>query len=1319
MKNGIDIKGTVNLIICDYDTLVVKTTEKRPAIKTEGATLIIYGQPAGKGTLIADGGKVGVGEIDGPAGIGGGPNASGGTVIINGDSVAVTSDSGGAAIGGGFCGNGGTVIINNGKVFAKSEFYGAGIGGGRYGSGGTVIINGGLVTAEGHRFAAGIGGGSSSTEESSGHKYPVYGGTVTINGGTVTATGAGLYGVGIGAGGRNGIGANLTINGGNVTVEGDLQQGQSVCIGGYRSDDSAMTTITNGAIKFAGTSLNENNTIATRANISGGIFSYEPQSGWLQSGCYADSNSDETTRNEYPWKVVHTGAWETVTYGDNIAVSPTFTSGTELPAGTQITFTAADRTASGYVFAGFYEKSTFDTPITTGVRGQTYTVTVTDGPISVYTKYEPYHGSTTYIDKNGISHNIDAYAVTDVTDKRVTWGEAGKETWYVVIGSDVTLSQGANCVGKVNLILADGAKLTARVRDDDKACIKVSGEGNSLAIYGQANQSGELVAEGFAGAGIGGASGDDSSDITINGGIVTTVSVFGAGIGGGCNGNGSNITINGGTVTASVYLGNGIGGGVNGEGEDIFVAPNLIVKAGNTNPPTTLIENNGGDLAESLAGKQYVTIEPKPSVNVSYIDEYGVEKTANAMKVIGSSSSVTLGTAGKETWYVVMGSDVTLAQGADCQGDVNLILADGAKLSVTGITSQAGICVSGTGNSLTIYGQTYQSGKLDIEVHYGAGIGGKEKGEGSNITINGGIIKAKSDRGAGIGGGSFGNGSNITINGGTVTAIGFENGIGGGWNAQGESKDIFVATNLIVKAGASEQSATVIENNGGDLAGSLAGKQYVTIEPAPTANVSYIDAEGISHDIINAYVVYSADTPVTWGTAGKETWYVVAGTDVRLSNGAVCQGDVNLILADGAKLTATGDATQAGICVSGTGNSLTIYGQTAQSGQLEANGGNCAAGIGGGIVGKGNNIIINGGTVTANGGYGGAGIGGGYQGAGSDITINGGTVTANGGAQAAGIGGGCSNLGSSITINGGTVTANGGSSADNHLSGAGIGGGYKSSGSFITINGGTVTATGGSGAVGIGSGEDGSYASNIKVATTLIVKAGSTENPTEVIENNGGDLTISLEGKQYVTITEPFFNITANQDPGHKQNYYSTFYSSTCDYRVPESVTAYTGAVDGSVLRLTPVADGIIPAGEAVILRLTSADNTETKKQFDLAATTTMATKSGTNALTGTDVAKTLGANGYALSYGQNGVGFYLWEGKEIGANKAYLTLDDNEGENAKAFTFQFDDGEATAIEQPTISGKQSSDTYNLNVVRVDENYKGIVIKNGKKVLQK
>ena len=189
----------------------------------------------------------------------------------------------------------------------------------------------------------------------------------------------------------------------------------------------------------------------------------------------------------------------------------------------------------------------------------------------------------------------------------------------------------------------------------------------------------------------------------------------------------------------------------------------------------------------------------------------------------------------------------------------------------------------------------------------------------------------------------------------------------------------------------------------------------------------------------------------------------------------------------------------------------------------------------------------------------------------------------------------------------------------------------------------------------------------------LVALSENIKDNDDVIENNGEDLALSLAGRQYVTMSDAICNITANQDPNNKANYYSTFYSRKKAYSVPEGVTAYTGAVDGSVLKLTAIESGIIPAGEAVILRLTTENNTATKKQFDLTAMTTTATKSGTNALTGTDVATTLGASDYALSLGQNGVGFYLWEGKSIDAHKAYLYMGDSAA-GTKALGFEFED---------------------------------------------
>ena len=191
------------------------------------------------------------------------------------------------------------------------------------------------------------------------------------------------------------------------------------------------------------------------------------------------------------------------------------------------------------------------------------------------------------------------------------------------------------------------------------------------------------------------------------------------------------------------------------------------------------------------------------------------------------------------------------------------------------------------------------------------------------------------------------------------------------------------------------------------------------------------------------------------------------------------------------------------------------------------------------------------------------------------------------------------------------------------------------------------------------------------------------------------------------------FQLKANKDPETTSNYYSTFFTSEGAYKVPETAKAYAGEVksgeETDILNLTNVG-GIIHASEAVILRATGSDIT-------LMPSYNKAEASTENALEGTDVAKTLGADQYALSLGQKGVGFSLWEGKEIAAHKAYLTLESPT--MAKAFTFMFDDGETTAIEQPAINGKQSGDTYNLNGVRVNDNYKGIVIKNGKKIYQK
>ena len=144
------------------------------------------------------------------------------------------------------------------------------------------------------------------------------------------------------------------------------------------------------------------------------------------------------------------------------------------------------------------------------------------------------------------------------------------------------------------------------VRDKGKAAVSTTGEGNvSIELNGgstlrsgyehaglEKNNGGSLtIADedkngkltawgGQQGAGIGGGSGKDGSNIFITGGGVNAIGgKNGAGIGGGHTGDGSDIIISGGEVSASGgENGAGIGGGVYGKGEGITVSGNAQLK---------------------------------------------------------------------------------------------------------------------------------------------------------------------------------------------------------------------------------------------------------------------------------------------------------------------------------------------------------------------------------------------------------------------------------------------------------------------------------------------------------------------------------------------------------------------------------------------------------------------------------------------------------------------------------------------------------------------------------------------------------------------
>ena len=184
--------------------------------------------------------------------------------------------------------------------------------------------------------------------------------------------------------------------------------------------------------------------------------------------------------------------------------------------------------------------------------------------------------------------------------------------------------------------------------------------------------------------------------------------------------------------------------------------------------------SEGGVIPAESVGPMKFTAMFVPQPKVEYVTANGtVSECTDAVVVTEDTATFEDG-----QWYVVTGaverSSITV------NGAAHLILCDGAKLTATAVTNEAGIVVA-AGNALTIYGQKLGTGELVAKNKWvsggqglaGACIGGvMDKGCGT-ITINGGTITAKSEGwSAGIGGAWGGSCGTVTINGGKVVAFG-------------------------------------------------------------------------------------------------------------------------------------------------------------------------------------------------------------------------------------------------------------------------------------------------------------------------------------------------------------------------------------------------------------------------------------------------------------------------------------------------------------------------------------------------------------------
>ena len=217
-------------------------------------------------------------------------------------------------------------------------------------------------------------------------------------------------------------------------------------------------------------------------------------------------------------------------------------------------------------------------------------------------------------------------------------------------------------------------------------------------------------------------------------------------------------------------------------------------------------------------------------------------------------------------------------------------------------------------------------------------------------------------------------------------------------------------------------------------------------------------------------------------------------------------------------------------------------------------------------------------------------------------------------------------------------------------------------------------------------------------ATRLLLNLGKYPG-TVSIKN----LTIVAEGVKQESLTIPSSSFATYAA------YYPVNYGSL-------DLEAYAVKLDAATKTITlKKIDGVVPAGKAVLLKGIPGKSYElTKGEGPVAQVVTDLKVSEGSA---TSIDKTTAVYGLATVDGQDG--FYKAVGKTIPAKRAYLEIEDN-GNSAKFYSLGDHSGSTTGITSvKNEAAGNNAPMYNLAGQLVDKGYKGIVIKNGKKIVLK
>ena len=207
------------------------------------------------------------------------------------------------------------------------------------------------------------------------------------------------------------------------------------------------------------------------------------------------------------------------------------------------------------------------------------------------------------------------------------------------------------------------------------------------------------------------------------------------------------------------------------------------------------------------------------------------------------------------------------------------------------------------------------------------------------------------------------------------------------------------------------------------------------------------------------------------------------------------------------------------------------------------------------------------------------------------------------------------------------------------------------------------------------------------------------------------DMLVSLTTTKSSTVTLKKIIISDYATATISAAEYATFYNAekALDFSTT-GITVYTAQDKETSVGLTEITSGQVPANTPVVLYKAGANGTA----INVPVIASAAAIEGTNDLrisTGTDV-----DNMYVLAMNPT-IGFYPWTGTNLPAGKIYLQGKASYG--ARSF-IGFDSNTTTSIDNVVVKTiDENAPMYNLAGQRVNKSYKGVVIVNGKKMLNK